>query len=475
MPAWPLTTTDRHADQRRRPRRGRWAAAGLAVMLGAASVGVAVQQQRPEPPALDLAAAKPNPVTPGNFTGYGFDQCDAPSQAKMDRWLQHSPFLAVGIYISGDSRACKAQPNLTATWVRRQLAGGWRLLPITLGPQSTCVGRFPRYGKNIDPTISNSSTSRYYKARVQGRDTAIAAVKRARALGIAKGSTLFYDLEGWSNYTNATCRESALNFLSAWTNRINDLGYVSGVYSSAGSGLRILDDARAQGRANIALPRQVWIARWDGKANTSAPGYVSDAGWKRNRLKQYQGGHNETWGKVTINIDRNYLDLGNSTPRAHPHCGGVHIDLSRYLVVKPPTAGYTPGAGQVRAIQCLLKERNLYTGPLNGKYTAATQKAVKAWQRKLGLPENTRWQTGHWMIILSGGMRPVQKVGSRGEYVRRMQRALRAAMPERGIATNGIYNTTMRAHVRAYRTSIGMVPDGIGNATVWRKLQTAVR
>ena len=30
-------------------------------------------------------------------------------------------------------------------------------------------------------------------------------------------------------------------------------------------------------------------------------------------MKQYQGGHDETWGGVTINIDRNYLDLGKGS------------------------------------------------------------------------------------------------------------------------------------------------------------------
>src|SRR5689334_16499676 len=54
-----------------------------------------------------------NVVTPGDFTGYGFDQCLTPSQSAMDTWLTSSPFLAVGIYISGDSRACRNQPNLT--------------------------------------------------------------------------------------------------------------------------------------------------------------------------------------------------------------------------------------------------------------------------------------------------------------------------------------------------------------------------
>jgi hypothetical protein len=38
-------------------------------------------------------------VTPGDFTGFGFDQCTAPSQAAMDAWLTGSPYWAVGIYI----------------------------------------------------------------------------------------------------------------------------------------------------------------------------------------------------------------------------------------------------------------------------------------------------------------------------------------------------------------------------------------
>ena len=64
----------------------------------------------------------------------------------------------------------------------------------------------------------------------------------------------------------------------------------------------------------FTLPDQIWIARWDGKANTSTS-YIREDGWRPGgRVKQFQGGHNETWGGVTINIDRNYLDLGPAPP-----------------------------------------------------------------------------------------------------------------------------------------------------------------
>ena len=160
----------------------------------------------PAPAAKQLAS---NPVTPGNFTGLGFDQCLAPEQYKMDAWLEHSPFRAVGIYISGASRGCRDQPNLTPTWISTQLAKGWRLLPITLGPQASCHPGFPRYGN--DPVISPklNQAGSYAKAAKQGTAEASSAVAAAQALGIVPGSTLWYDLEGY-DVTNTRCRESSL-------------------------------------------------------------------------------------------------------------------------------------------------------------------------------------------------------------------------------------------------------------------------
>jgi hypothetical protein len=281
-----------------------------------------------------------NVVTPGDFTGYGFDQCLAPTQDSMDRWLNYSPFWAVGIYISGDSRACRSQPHLTPAWVTRQLARGWRLLPITLGPQASCHPGFPRYrdDRKIDPTPGPAGN--YAAARKQGVAEAGKAVAAATALGIVAGSTLWYDLEGF-DATNTRCRESALRFLSGWTRRLHELGYVSGAYSSAGSGIKMLDDARVDRPDMFHLPDQIWIARWDGLANTSTS-YIRSDGWMPGaRMKQYQGGHDETWGGVRINIDRNYLDLGKgSVTSPETHCDGARVRLAAYdpLQDEPPAS-----------------------------------------------------------------------------------------------------------------------------------------
>lgn len=399
MPSRPATSTRPRSRRRLRvPLAG--ATAGVLVVLLALALTGPLGPVRPASTPetdtpVDLAATSTNPVTPGNFTGYGFDQCETQSQRKMDAWLAHSPFRAVGVYISGASRFCKTQKNLTPTWVSTQLAKGWRILPITLGPQSTCVGRFPRYGASIDPTISNDAAGAYAAARAQGSAEADSAVAAARALGIVPGSTLWYDLEGWSSYKNATCRESALAFLSAWTTRTRQLGYVSGVYSSAGSGIKILDDARQQARADVVLPDRIWIARWDGQANTSTS-YIAEDGWRPgNRMKQYQGGHNETWGGVTINIDRNWLELGDSTLR----CGGVKVALAKYKKITPTKAK----PKQVRALKCLLQERGLYAGKMSRKYNKRLKAGIHAWQARAGQTVKDKWTKKNWASLLASG------------------------------------------------------------------------
>ena len=417
------------------------------------------------------AAAEPNPVTPGDFRGYGFDQCLAPTQKAMDVWLNHSPFLSVGIYISGNSRACRSQPNLTPRWIAAQLRKGWRLLPITLGPQASCSDRFPRY--DDDPVIIGRPGRRdnFPAARRQGRAEAAKAVSAAKALGIVPRSTLWYDLEAF-DHTNRRCRESALAFLSAWTNKLHDLEYVSGVYSSAGSGIKVLDDARVERPGVYTMPDMIWIARWDGVANTSTS-YVRDDGWRPGgRVKQYLGGHDETWGGVTINIDRNFLDLGRGSFAApEVHCGGVRLSFKGYPELREPSDTYAPPVDKVKALQCLLQERGQYGGRLSGTYSPATIAAVQEWQESRGFRVSTTWSPANWVAAFAQGRNYAQKVGSTGLHVRRVQRALNAADPDLRRQVNGIFRRTTAGDVRAYQRRVGLRATGIVNERTWERLR----
>lgn len=445
--------------------------AGLLAVTAVAALGTGGPADAAGPgtaPAVDKRAA--NPVTPGDFTGFGFDQCHTPEQRKMNRWLQSSPFLAVGIYISGDSRACREQPNLTPAWVRTQLAKGWRLLPITLGPQASCQPRFPRYGDDETIIPRPGANGGYSKAKKQGNAEAIKAVGAAADLGIVAGSTLWYDLEGFE-LRNTRCRESALAFLSGWTWQIHRLGYVSGVYSSAGSGIKMLDDARVNRPDQVVLPDQIWIARWDGKANTSTS-YIREDGWRPHaRIKQYQGGHDETWGGVTINIDRNFLDVGRGmVAPSETHCDGVRINFRNYATLRPPTETTAPGEGQVKALQCLLTEQEFYGGAINGKWTKGTAKAIQAWQAGHDMAQRELWSRKNWMSLLSAGETPVLKFGSTGLAVRRLQRTLNAAGVTRPVRMNGMFKAGTADALRAWQQQVGVEVSGVAGWRTWRAL-----
>ncbi|ANH37340.1 Putative peptidoglycan binding domain protein [Nocardioides dokdonensis FR1436] len=419
-------------------------------------------------------------VTPGDFTGYGFDQCLAPTQKSMNTWWRTSPFSAVGIYISGDSRACRNQPNLTPGWVVKQATKGWRLLPITLGPQASCQPRFPRYDddRTIDPRPGKNG--KYVKALKMGRREAVSAVAAAQALKIGEGSTLWYDLEGF-DHTNTDCRESALSFLSGWTQKLHTLEYVSGVYSSVSSGIKALDDARVTRPARFALPDAIWLARWDGVANTSSS-YIREDGWRPGgRVKQYRGGHDETWGGVRINIDSNYLDLGQGTT-ARPQgeaCNGTRVNWQSYELLRPPrqTKKGTKRAdpAKVAALQCLLKQKGYFEGDISGAYGPRVVKATQRWQREHGFAEQDLWSRTHWMSLLSAGSKTTTKFGSSGDAVRRLQRSLNAASPKAKVAVTGVYGSALEKGVKDWQRRVGIDASGVVNARTWKRLQRGIR
>ncbi|GAB7002754.1 hypothetical protein JCM18899A_02250 [Nocardioides sp. AN3] len=479
----PATTTDpSRSDLRLR-------AVVVAVAVGLVAALLLALPRHDDDTAIPTAS---NPVTPGVITGLGFDQCLAPSQAAMAAWRKSSPFRAVGIYIAGYSRACRNQTNLTATWVATQLAAGWHLLPITLGPQASCQPRFPRYGN--DYRINATATNDYAAARSMGTTEASKTVTAAKALGLVPGSTMFYDLEGF-DYTNTRCRESALRFLSAWTVQIHKLGYRSGVYSSVGSGIKVLERQRLNPLPNIVLPDQLWLARYDGKANTSSPDYLSDAGWAGSRVKQYQGGHNETWGGVTINIDRNYLDLRTApqpptkpappAPSATPtqptvpasapaetHCGGVKVDLPAYVAVKRPSPTYRPPTDQVLALKCLLKERASFRGVVGKGFGPALVTAVANWRKAHGMRPSPHalWTRAMWMQLLASGTRPTLHPGTTSRDVRDVQRALNAASLSAHLPITGTLDARTQGVLNQWKARVGLRPGGMVAQSAWRLL-----
>jgi hypothetical protein len=272
------------------------------------------------------------------FTGLGFDACSTPSARSMNAWKE-SPYRAVGVYIGGENRAC-SQPNLTPEWVAAQTAAGWHLIPTYVGLQA--------------PTSACSSCAKLSssQATAQGTAAAVDAVEAASEVAMGPGSPIYFDMESYSRTSSASA--ATLAFLEAWTKKLHALGYVSGVYSSSASGIADLGNQVGSG---YELPDHLWIANWNGSTSTSDPVVPSTAWTPHKRIHQYKGGHNETYGGVTINIDNDSVDgatVGEATlpptPEENP-IGALEIAAAS-------------GPGQVRVRGWAL-DANAPTAPLS--------------------------------------------------------------------------------------------------------------
>ncbi len=280
-------------------------ALGVRALRSSGAGGAAAHASAASPRATHRAG---DPV----YTGLGFDACSTPSASAMSAWGA-SPFRAVGIYVGGVNEAC-AQPNLNPTWVDEESAAGWVMLPIYVGLQA------PRNGCGCAAIVPSQASS-------EGAAAADDAIDQAEANGISPGNPIYDDMEAYT--TGATNTPAVLAFLSAWTAELHAHGYLSGVYSSENSGIRDLVNADGTG---FVEPDELWIANWNGQANTNSSAVPSTEWANHQRLHQYQGGHNDTYGGVTINIDSDYVDAGAAAGSAlFPNGSYVQVSGSPYM------------------------------------------------------------------------------------------------------------------------------------------------
>jgi len=409
------------------------------------------------PAAADTAPRAAGELgAPGSLTGYGFDTCSAPAQAVMDAWWQESPYAAVGIYIGGSNRLCD-QPELTAAWVRTQQQRGWHLLPAYVGPQASCSG----YPDRMSPDRAT--------AEQQGRAQADAAVAAAQGLGIGKGSTLYYDLEDY-DIAPDDCRQAALAFVSGWAQGLRQTGYHSGVYSNISAAITSLDYANLKAPGVYTMPDDIWFAWANGQANTVTDSRVQTDAWNDHaRVHQYAVDEMESYGGYPLTIDRNWLDVGRGSVAAPAKqlCRGVTVDLGRY----PALAGGARGPA-VSAAQCLLRRQGFIKRNPTGRYDKPTATAVEKAQRKLDLRTTGRLDRRTWTALLARGSAPVLKVGSTGDAVRRLERALTAALGKR-TEVDGVFTKKTEKAVKRYQRKTELPATGVVTEVTWEGLASA--
>ena len=256
-----------------------------------------VEREKAREKSVPMFAAPPGGTTRISLN-QGFDKCTAGNVSQMQTWWNNSPHYDANIYMSGRNRAC-SQAQLTANWVDQVTAMGWGLIPTVVGYQSPCTASATTAKLSYDVAI----------AEQQGRGEADIAVADATNLGITAGSVLYYDMERYDPPTQDTlgCRPATLAFLKGWTERIHELGFISGVYGSPFNANPDWVNLPAASRMDA-----IWMARWDNVPSVwtyvSFPTFPTNVWNNHQRIKQWRSPHDETWGGVTFNIDGNIAD-----------------------------------------------------------------------------------------------------------------------------------------------------------------------
>lgn len=199
--------------------------------------------------------------------------------------------------------------NLTPAWVRAVYAQGWSLLPTWVGLQAPCAAQ--RAVMSSDDLISYT----------QGMSEADAAIRAMNRLGFSKSAPVYFDMEHFNltradGSLNRACIQAVNTFLYGWDTELAASHRLAGVYASA-SDYPVL--------ASAADPSAIWIAgggpwaeMYSQTCTIYGNRYLSDANWSdHQRIYQYTGGHNETYGRQTWNIDSDCADapmVGHPTP-----------------------------------------------------------------------------------------------------------------------------------------------------------------
>jgi hypothetical protein len=376
------------------------------------------------------------------YAGLGFDACTAPSTSAMSAWSA-SPYRAIGVYIGGVNSAC-SQPNLTSSWVAGQTAAGWHLILTYVGLQGSgaCGGSCA--------TISSSSASS------QGAAAANDAVAHAQALGIPPGNPIYDDMEQYSSSASST----VLAYLSGWTTQLHADGYLSGVYSSASSGISDLVKSYGTGYAE---PDDIWIAHWNNQQTTS-DSYVPSGDWPgAQRIHQYDGAHNETYGGVTINIDGDYLNgdtatAGNTSPFPDGTFVEVSGDPNNYRIaggaamLVPSWASY----GGPQPVQMITAQQfsQMAPYPRNGTFLNDTNNV------NYRVAGGTAFRIGTWSIY--GGPQPTVTIDAFDIQIIGNPLVHLAPAPVNGTIVEGLPSRTYWSFTSGRRSKVAATPAAVG-------------
>lgn len=316
-------------------------------------------------------------VTPNTaFSGKGFDTCAAPSDAQMDDWYAHSPYRGVGVYIGGSSYLCRtdASPSggYTSEWVQHQAATGWGMWAIYAGKQGHHL-----VAAGADPAA-------------MGAADAADAAQQASDLTFGTGTTIFVDMEGYSD-----AQVQAVDiYLKSFAGALAGTGYKFGLYGGS-LNPAVQHSTMGDAVADPALRSQIAAvdvgsatAPQDNFNATTNDTYIPASLWGRHqRIHQYSiNAHRQYGSTPPLNVDEDQVDLAPTShlkvdPAAQHAVRwsgtdrfGTAVAVSKQMW--PDTTGdpadfYAPGDKRPQAKAAVLTRSDNFADALGGSALAA--------------------------------------------------------------------------------------------------------
>ncbi|MFB6816515.1 peptidoglycan-binding protein [Streptomyces sp. NPDC056347] len=217
-------------------------------------------------------------------------------------------------------------------------------------------------------------------------------------------------------------------------------------------------------------------------------GFIDDPSWFTDSMYRASAALTKyLCDRYGIPKDRAHI-IGHSEAPGNDHTDpGPYWDWNRYMqLVGGDTGGESPdglsftsyatqqsgsAGAQVKAVQRLLSEQGYPVGTVDGDFGPATKAAVTAYQAARGLDADGVVGPRTWAALLSAGPTPALQQGDTGDAVKRLQRALTAALGTT-VGIDGSFGPTTATAVRGYQTSRGLTADGIVGPATWAALQS---
>ncbi|NJN32738.1 MAG: peptidoglycan-binding protein, partial [Synechococcales cyanobacterium RM1_1_8] len=145
------------------------------------------------------------------------------------------------------------------------------------------------------------------------------------------------------------------------------------------------------------------------------------------------------------------------------------VQVAEPAPVSRPTLRRGDRGDSVVALQKLLLQAGVLSGPADGDFGPGTERAVVALQRSRGLAADGVAGPATWAALMAPKQRPLLRLGDRGDGVVELQQLLQKLGLLQGLADGDFGPITQRAVIAAQRR-FGLEADGVVGPATWAKL-----